>query len=335
MWERPAADFTWTLGANTPRDGTHIVEAEAFLLNAPGVSKQVAVNLNRFIPSQVATAGGGIDSRNASAAAAIAWNPSTEGDVFGYTVYRPPPNGNNPPTAPNLTGGSADPAVCSTASISATQCFDTSAASAADANAICPPTPIANPGDKCLDYYVVPFDQLWTSISNPNSYGTNECGSGFTWNSGVGIPSPPNSVAPITQTGNWSTARLGCPSQFIAINYTQGLANSRPPAPTAASPSCSTSSDGLPVINWTPPSVNTDADGDTITSFRVYRDPGSTSPAYTDPASTLGFSTVAPQSFKDPTPPGTGLHSYYVTTVDDHFQESDPLSITWTVGGCP
>jgi hypothetical protein len=317
---------TWPLTA-TDGDGTHVVTVQAFLLTAGGIPKQVSVNLNRFIPGFVQGAGGGIDTRKGdTGAAAINWTRSTDNDVLGYTVYR----AQAPYSGPKLTtGGSppgADTPVCSTASQSATFCMDTSnhLDNIADGSAVCPTG--AAPGDRCLDYYVVPHDQLWAS-GNPTSYDSTAC-PGTPWPTAIAIPSPPNSVPPVTGNANWSTARDGCPSAFIAIDYTTGSTRPQPPAPTAAAPPCSTSSDGFPVINWTAP-------GTVEASYRIYRDSGNP-PAYDDPATTINFGTInTVTSFKDPNPPGAGNHIYYVTTVDDHFQESAPLAIPWTAGTCP
>jgi prepilin-type N-terminal cleavage/methylation domain-containing protein len=66
--------FTWTLGSSSPADGTHLITAQAFLLNAGGVPKQAAVNLNRFIPATPQVTAGGVDSRKTTEpAAAVNW----------------------------------------------------------------------------------------------------------------------------------------------------------------------------------------------------------------------------------------------------------------------
>jgi hypothetical protein len=77
------------------------------------------------------------------------------------------------------------------------------------------------------------------------------------------------------------------------------------------------------VIGWTPPN-----NSGNLTSYRIYRDPPTDPPGYNDPSTTISFGSTS--SFKDPNPAGSTGHTYFVTVVDDKFQESAPLKITWT-----
>jgi hypothetical protein len=118
---------------------------------------------------------------------------------------------------------------------------------------------------------------------------------------------------------------------MITIDYDAGLANNPPGTPTAVVPSCTTSN-GLAVINWTPPPP-IDVDGDAVVSYRIYRDPvNSPHPEYSSLANVInyGFS-----SYTDPTPTGGTAHTYYIAAVDQRFQESAELRVDWTPGGCP
>jgi hypothetical protein len=295
-------------------------------LNAGGVPKDTAVNFNRFIPQAPADAGleGGVDTRiSGQPAASINWLPVTGNDILGYTVYRA-----------NATGvpllGSDTP-VCSTASVSSTNCFDAPGPAPNDlasfaTHAACPPT--AGLLDKCINYYVVPFDQKWAA-NNPLLLDATTC-LPFPYVTGITAPTPPTSVAPLTNSSGWSTARAGCPSALFNINYTVASANPQPAQPDTPT-TCHTDT-GQPVIGWTPPS-----NPGNLVSYRIYRDPPSTpKPGYNDPSTTINFGTPTPvSSFKDPQPTGGADHTYYVTVVDDKFQESNPLQITWTAATCP
>jgi type IV pilus modification protein PilV len=322
-------NFTWPLSA-TDRDGPHTVTAQAFLLTAGGVPKDGPVSLNRFIPGVPARDGGGLDTRQGTSnpAAAISWLQIQANDLIGYTVYRAR-IGN---TSPVLTGPNADTPVCSTTSVSSTFCMDTSnnLGGFADSSAVCPAN--SNPGDACIDYYVVPFDQEWTTLPDPPTYQSTDYCSGSPWGA-ITPPTPPvsaiSSVPPLTTTSSWSSARAGCPSDFIAVDYTQDILNPPPALLKAGTPQCSTTSDGLAIINWVAAPAT-----DNVVAYRVYRDPqGNNPPAYNDPATTINSATAA--SFTDPSPTLGAPHDYYVTAVDDHFNESSPLLIPWSPGACP
>jgi hypothetical protein len=332
--------FTWTLGSTSPADGTHLLTAQAFLLNAGGVPKQAAVQLNRFIPAAPQVTAGGVDSRKAAEpASAVNWLQNADNDILGYTVYRAPPTA----TTPDPT---SDTPVCSTASVAGTSCFDAPGAAPNDlqsfaTNGACPSAQQAA-GDVCVNYYVVPFDQKWAT-GNPTTYtpAAAECGAGFPWSS-VPVPSAPvsasRSVPPLTNSPLWSTARAGCPSAFITVDYTTGIANTAPAAPTPAATQCTTDN-GQPVISWVaPPSPDAgnppNDPQDAVESFRIYRDPPTSPPGYNDPATTINYASGT-VSFEDPNPTGSTDHTYYVTAVDARFQESQPLSITWNAGTCP
>jgi Tfp pilus assembly protein PilV len=327
-------DITWgSWGTASPIDGTHIVTAQAFLLNAGGVPKEAAVKFNRFIPQAPAQIGlkGGVDTRiksPAQPAAAINWLPVTGNDILGYTVYRA-----NDAGVPDLNN---DPAVCSTASVSATNCFDAPGPLPTDlesfaSHAACPLG--AGLLDKCLNYYVVPFDQKWQA-NNPATLdqvvgGVTVC-LPFLYQAPITVPATPHSVPPLTNSSGWSTARPGCPSAILNINYTQAALNPQPAGPGTPT-SCSTDT-GQPVIGWTPPT-----NPGNLVSYRIYRDPSSTpKPGYNDDSTTINFGTPTPvSSFKDPSPTNGANHTYYVTVVDDKYQESDPLQINWSGAGCP
>jgi prepilin-type N-terminal cleavage/methylation domain-containing protein len=325
--------ITWTLGPNAPADGSHLITAQAFLLNAGGVPKEASVTLNRFIPAVPAGGTGGIDTR-LSEAVAISWNPNSDQDIFGYTVYRVG-NSSDPTQPPNLTTSPTDQAVCSTTSVTSTLCFDAPAnLHSLAANSACI-DPIAKAaGDECINYYVVAFDSKWTS-SNPTSYDGTVC-QGLAW-SGVNVPAPPVSASlstpPITGSSQWPTARAGCPSAYISIDYTTLVGNHQPNPPT--SPTCTTDS-GQPVIGWTSATPSPDQDGDDIVAYRIYRDPpGGGTPQYNDPATTIGYSSGPTSTYRDSADTGGTGHDYWVTAVDARFQESSPLHIQWTAASCP
>jgi Tfp pilus assembly protein PilV len=342
-------DINWgSWGSTTPIDGSHIVTVQAFLLNAGGVPKETAVNFNRFIPQapSQASLAGGVDTRidgtvntaTSQPAASLNWLPVTGGDILGYTAYRVttplPPTGPGLTATPVFTGPTADVPVCSTASVNATSCFDAPGVAPTDlasfANHLACPASAALT-DKCINYYIIPFDQKWQVFSSPLQLlrDATTCVP-FPYAAGLTVPDPPNSVAPLTSSSGWPTARAGCPSAMLNINYTQAVQNPQPNG--ATTPSSCTTDAGQPVIGWTPPT-----NPGNYVSYRIYRDPPSTpAPGYNDPATTINFGTpTAVSSFKDPNPTNGTDHHYYVTVVDDKFQESAPLKIDWSAGGCP
>jgi hypothetical protein len=233
--------------------------------------------------------------------------------------------------------------VCSTTNVAATLCFDAPGGNSLQSNAssaACSSLPVAPPpSDVCINYYVVPFDSQWTTVTPPNPYGAAECGSGFPWGT-LAVPNPPvsasRSIAPITDTSInplWPTARMGCPSAFITLDYTALAQNHAPDPPTTLT--CG-SSGGQPVINWTPP-ASPDQDGDDVAGYRIYRDPpggGGSGPNYDDPAVTIGFNEGSTTSYTDSQATGAS-HDYWITAVDDRFAESGAQHIVWTAGGCP
>jgi hypothetical protein len=179
---------------------------------------------------------------------------------------------------------------------------------------------------------------MWTTIANPAPYTATEC-PGLPWSPSVAVPAPPvpatRSVAPITNTAVsplWPTARAGCPSAFVSIDYTALSQNHAPDPPTNGT--C-TNDAGQPVIGWTQP-TSPDQDGDAIVSYRVYRDPpGGGQPNYNDPATTIGFNPGATASYKDSADTGGVGHEYWVTALDARFAESSALHVSWPAGGCP
>ena len=321
---------TWGgFGPSSPVDGTHVIASQAFMLNAGGVPKAVPIALNRFIPAVPTGGTGGID-RRLSDAAAISWAPNSDQDILGYTVYR----ASGP--APNLAGGSADTPVCSTASVSSTLCFDSLPGNNLHTfatNAACTDAAAQAAGHQCLNYYVVAFDSQWTSIANPTTYSSTEC-PGLSWSPSVDVPAPPvsasRSIAPITSSSLWPTARAGCPSAYISIDFTAMSQNQAPDPPTALA--CASDA-GQPVVKWTPP-ASPDGDGDDVGSYRIYRDPPSGAPAYGDAATTIGYNGGGTTAYRDASATG-GSHEYWVTAVDERFQESDAQHITWTAAACP
>jgi prepilin-type N-terminal cleavage/methylation domain-containing protein len=80
--------------------------------------------------------------------------------------------------------------------------------------------------------------------------------------------------------------------------------------------------DGLPTIRWSAP-----ASGN-VAFYRIYRDPnpdpgtcGVTLPL----SARYDFTTGAVTSYSDPNPGSSNDHVYYITAVDNHFNESLPL----------
>jgi hypothetical protein len=96
----------------------------------------------------------------------------------------------------------------------------------------------------------------------------------------------------------------------------------QPPVfPTGGGTLTSTVKDGLPTISWSDPA--TDPDG-SIRFYRIYRDPPSSTLGYDSPPR-YDYTTGTATTYSDPDPGNTLNHVYYVTAVDDKFNESQPI----------
>jgi type II secretory pathway pseudopilin PulG len=330
-------DFTWDFSGPTPSnsgvasppaggnviDGTHTVITQAFLLNAAGVAKPRTVALNRYLPRapQFLTPAAGVNTRVAAQPIVeFSWLQNPDTDIWGYQVYRAKASATPVPT---LSGATPDRAVCSTGDGKGTTCFDPDYTVQAPTASECPSGTPA--GDVCANYYVVAFDKPWSS-GNPSSLvGCPVWGD-------VATTLPLATTVPLSNQGSAATRRPGCPSAMISVDITAGLANKPPDPPTTASPSCTTDPTGLAVVKWTPPVSPDPVDNEQVLAYRVYRD-ASSPPAYTQRTNLLSFSGT--NGYTDPTPAGSSSHTYYVTSVDERFQESQPLALTWTPGACP
>ena len=91
--------------------------------------------------------------------------------------------------------------------------------------------------------------------------------------------------------------------------------STRPDAPVANIP---TIVDGLPVVTWTAPSVNSGAGQRPIRLYRIYRDGG------TSLADRYDVTVDASTTWTDPNPGNTTSHKYWVSAVDDRNNESNP-----------
>jgi Tfp pilus assembly protein PilV len=330
-------DFTWAFGGPAPSnsgvasppaggnviDGTHTVIAQAFLLNAAGVAKPRTVALNRYLPRapQFLTPAAGVNDRlPGQPVIEFSWLQNPDTDIWGYQVYRAKASAT---PAPTLSGGSPDRTVCSTDDVKATTCFDPDYSVQAPTAGECPAgTPAAH---VCASYYVVAFDKPWSSGNPTSLVGCPVWGD-------VATALPLGTTAPLSNQGSAATRRPGCPSAMITVDITDGLANKAPEPPTSASPSCTTDPTGLAVVNWTPPASPDAVDNQQIVEYRVYRD-ASSPPLYTQRTNLLSYGGT--DGYTDPTPPASSSHTYYITSVDEQFKESQPLPITWTPGGCP
>lgn len=89
--------------------------------------------------------------------------------------------------------------------------------------------------------------------------------------------------------------------------------------PTNGGTLSSSVSDGLPTISWTDPAT----DDGSILFYRIYRDPSSTSPL--PYSARYDYTTGTATTYSDPNPGSSLNHVYYVTAVDDKFNESQPI----------
>jgi prepilin-type N-terminal cleavage/methylation domain-containing protein len=97
-----------------------------------------------------------------------------------------------------------------------------------------------------------------------------------------------------------------------------GAAGSRPQRP--GGPLVAQTVDSQPKLTWDPPSG-----GGSPSFFRIYRDGSAV--GYAD---RYGRTTGNTRQFTDDSP-GFGGHTYWVTAVDDSFNESDPLGpVSWS-----
>lgn len=121
-----------------------------------------------------------------------------------------------------------------------------------------------------------------------------------------------DAMAPDTATNE----REGDPAQLTIASPATA-----PTFPTSGGTLTSSVSDGLPTIAWTDPA--TPAAGRSILFYRIYRDPSSTSPL--PYSARYDYTTGTSTTYSDPNPGSSLNHVYYVTAVDDQFNESDPI----------
>jgi prepilin-type N-terminal cleavage/methylation domain-containing protein len=93
--------------------------------------------------------------------------------------------------------------------------------------------------------------------------------------------------------------------------------SARPDEPVASTP---TIVDGLPVVTWTEPSVDTGAGQRPIRLYRIYRDNGV---GGIDLDDRYDVTVDASTTWTDPKPGNSTAHDYYVTAVDDRNNESN------------
>ncbi|MGH2918633.1 MAG: prepilin-type N-terminal cleavage/methylation domain-containing protein [Solirubrobacteraceae bacterium] len=94
------------------------------------------------------------------------------------------------------------------------------------------------------------------------------------------------------------------------------VSSARPTFPGGTALTASLTNGNLPKLDWDPPA--TDSDG-TILFYRIYRDSG------TGLADRYDFTESASPTYVDPRPGTTTVHTYWVTAVDDSYNESDPI----------
>jgi prepilin-type N-terminal cleavage/methylation domain-containing protein len=162
---------------------------------------------------------------------------------------------------------------------------------------------------------VCPTSGNWVPKNTPYCYDSNPPGNAAAQYDVRAVdltdasPGGPGDVSSNERTGDKSTISVAALSDNPA----------RPQFPTNEPPPTATlDSSGEPVLSW---DAASDSDGDGIRFYRIYRDG--------DPAS--GYlsrydrtSTNAP-TYTDPTAGNGTTHTYWVTAVDGHFNESDPI----------
>ncbi len=105
--------------------------------------------------------------------------------------------------------------------------------------------------------------------------------------------------------------RDGADSFTAAISLVGGTA---PDAPTGLTASVV---DGKPTLTWTPPATVPDGP---VRFYRIYRDTG------TGVGHRYDETVTSDPSYTDPNPGSTTAHTYWVTAIDQNFNESDPSS---------
>ncbi|MFL6085731.1 MAG: prepilin-type N-terminal cleavage/methylation domain-containing protein [Mycobacterium sp.] len=296
--------FTWPFDP-VDVDGTYTISMQAFLLSSPGPVRPLTITLNRSIPAAPvappAEPAIGFNTRIPPGIVEIAWRANPERDLSGYRVFRG--------STPTLTSAAVPVPGCDVGK-NTTSCFDSA------------PDPGIN------HYYVVALDSRYVTgkpedgAGSPGSY---SCGS------------PVGTVAVDLSAPYWPSTpapgiRPGCPSDPASRTIdTSALPDDQPTNP---GPLAITSSSGLPHLSW--PQAPDDPSGDAILFYRIYRDPScpnatGAAAAYTNRCGRTASATAT--TFDDGTPVTTSgtVVTYYVTAVDSHYQESDPIIGTWTV----
>jgi hypothetical protein len=96
-------------------------------------------------------------------------------------------------------------------------------------------------------------------------------------------------------------------------------AGQAPPSPTQPSIVDTDPVSGLPRLQWTQPTADPP-----ILFYRIYRDTG------TDLDDRYAVTATANPTWTDPEPGTATSHSYWVTAVDENFNESDPMGpLVW------
>ena len=99
-----------------------------------------------------------------------------------------------------------------------------------------------------------------------------------------------------------------------------GTASNAPTFPAGATVTA-TIQNGVPNLSWPAATADT-ANGRSILFYRIYRDPATSTPQYTERYDRTGGSNT---TYVDSRPGTSTAHRYYVTAVDDTFQESQPI----------
>ena len=255
----PTTSFAWNWDVSAVLDGTYTMSAQAFDdRGVPGDLKTASVVVNLSKPKAPTGFVGGWDTRT-TPIVDLRWNPSPEGDIVGYRVYR-----NDGGTLVRV----CPPAASSDRVVTTNSCYD------------------ANPPD-------------------PNS-----------------TPNPVYQLAAVDlQDGMASDSSSNEREGDLTAPLTVPTVDQPPTFPSGGGTLTSSVKDGLPTIGWT--DAATDADG-TILFYRIYRDPPSLPLGYGTPPR-YDYTTGTATTYSDPNPGSSLNHVYYVTAVDDKFNESQPI----------
>jgi prepilin-type N-terminal cleavage/methylation domain-containing protein len=324
---------TWTPGSTDCTtglvDGPYTLSLQGIRNALPGNLFATQYTLNRCIPQAPTGLIGGRDTRigagggaSANGIADLQWTQNPERDIVGYRVYRVV---GTPDSSIGVATGTTtgDDQLVGTFNNSVT----------GNTYPGCGPQVDGTPQTFCFDpqpaaagsgqpsYYVVAIDRPAAADAGNGSTGNVDCPAYLTSTGGALPAGTKFTLAIDRSSGDPATAdRYGCPSTILGPG-TFGDSASRPSTSVFnGNPNLGTApSSDSQLITWN--LSGTGGGTGPIRFFRIYLD----GTDYTNRIGRTGSGTDTQFVDQNAGNYSTGQHKYWVTAVDQNFQESDPV----------